>query len=93
MEIIDIDHILKLSKLELSEEEKDTYKHQMQNIINWVRKLEELKCDELDILNLEAFTLLREDKLKQGLERDSALMNAPEREKGFFKVPKVIESK
>lgn len=85
----DIDKILKLSMIELEEEEKEYLKKEMEKIIEWVSKLEELDIEGEDVVFL-AHTPLREDEPKQTLQRKDII--SPYNYEGiFFIVPKVVE--
>jgi aspartyl-tRNA(Asn)/glutamyl-tRNA(Gln) amidotransferase subunit C len=92
---IDRDLILKLenlAKLELSEAERERLAKDMGNILDMVEKLK-----ELDTTNVEPLVYisavenqLREDEIKGQVSNETALSNAPDSSKPFFKVPKVI---
>lgn len=85
----DIDRILKLSMLELDEKEKENLKKEMEKIIEWVSKLEELQIEGEEIVFLSS-TPLREDKPKETLKREEII--SPYNHEGiFFVVPKVVE--
>jgi|GEM_PF-2278025 aspartyl-tRNA(Asn)/glutamyl-tRNA(Gln) amidotransferase subunit C len=85
----DFERILKLSMLELEEKEKDKIKEDMEKIIEWVSKLEELDIEGEEYFYLKKSSL-REDEPKETLEREDVL---PENNfQGiFFIVPKVVE--
>lgn len=85
-------NVAKLSKLELTEEEIEMFSKQLGDILKFVEKL-----NELDTENVEPFyelinqkTPLREDIPKEGLTQKEALKNAPQKEDGFFVVPRVV---
>lgn len=85
----DIDKILKLSMIELEKEEKEYLKKEMEKIIEWVSKLEELDIEGEDVVFL-THTPLREDETKQTLQRKDII--SPYNYEGiFFIVPKVVE--
>ena len=86
-------HIAKLANLELKEEEVDTYLLHLQDILNFANIVNKAPTDGLDITiganqNCNAF---RKDEVKQETTREDLLQNAPEQERGMFKIPKVIQ--
>lgn len=88
-----IEHVAKLSMLNLSEEEKERFTKEMEKIVSYVEKLNEL--DTSDVKPREHVipmkNVFRQDKVKQSYDRDSMLGNAPSSENGCFRVPKVVE--
>lgn len=85
----DIDRILKLSMLELDEKEKEYLKKEMENIIEWVSKLEELEIEGEEAIFLSS-TPLREDKPEETLKRED-IISSYSHDGIFFVVPKVVE--
>ncbi len=89
----EVEHVARLARLELTEEEKDLFTGQMDAILAYVDKL-----NELDTANVVPTShavpmenAFREDEVRPSIGIDNALANAPERAEGFFRVPKVIE--
>ncbi len=85
-------NVAKLSKLKLTEEEVELFSKQLGDILKFIEKL-----NELDTENVEPFyelinqdTPLREDTPKESLSQEEALKNAPQKEDGFFVVPRVV---
>ncbi|MBI2618976.1 MAG: Asp-tRNA(Asn)/Glu-tRNA(Gln) amidotransferase subunit GatC [Ignavibacteriales bacterium] len=91
----DVEHIAALAKLEFSNEEKEKFTHQLNQILNYVEKLKELDTENVEPLShvIELSNRFREDKAESGLTPEEALQNAPSRTEKFFKVPKVIGEK
>jgi aspartyl-tRNA(Asn)/glutamyl-tRNA(Gln) amidotransferase subunit C len=92
---IDRDLILKLenlAKLELSEEERQRLGHDLTNILTMVEKLQSLDTSNVEPLVYisDVENQLREDEIKGQVSNDDALSNAPEANKPYFKVPKVL---
>lgn len=89
----DVKHIAKLSKLRLSEKEIEEFTEDMNQILDYVKKLEKIDTSKVEPLShpLEGVNVFREDKLQKSIDREAALKNAPERTEEFFKVPKVIK--
>ena len=88
-----IQHVADLARLNLTETEKERLTSDMEKIISYVDKLNEL--DTSGILPMEHVipirNVLREDKAEKSYDREKILANAPLSEDGCFKVPKVVE--
>ncbi len=89
----EIESVARLARLGLSEAEKEEFGRQLNEVLLYMEKLEELPTEGVEplahILPLE--NVLREDTPRPGLDQDQALAAAPEKKDGFFKVPPVIE--
>jgi len=94
MEVNDalIDKLAHLSRLEFNSKEKKEIKNDLQKMIAFVEKLNELDISGIEpLLHMtDEVNVLREDEVKGSIDRDQALKNAPEHDGRFFKVPKVI---
>ena len=88
-----VQHVAKLARLSLSDEEVATFTGQMADILAYVEKLNELNTDGIvptsHVVPME--NSIREDLVRPSIGVDHALANAPDRVEGFFRVPKVIE--
>ena len=82
-----------LARLEFNDEELEKFTDQLGDILTYIDELSELNTDDVEPTShvLEISTPLRDDIVKQTIEVEDALKNAPEREDDFFVVPKVIE--
>jgi aspartyl-tRNA(Asn)/glutamyl-tRNA(Gln) amidotransferase subunit C len=82
-----------LSRLELSETERDKLAGSLNDILKMVDKLNELNTEGVEPLVYinEDTTILREDVVKNQVTRQDALKNAPDHNGTYFKVPKVID--
>ena len=91
----DVEKIAKLAKLNFSDEELENFTPQMNEILNYMDKLNELDTENVEPLShpVEQINVFREDKLKQSIFTEDALKNAPSKDEQFFKVPKVIGDK
>lgn len=89
-----VDHVARLARLELSDEERDRFTRQLSELLEYFAKLGELDTDHVDPTShvIEMTNVVREDRAGACLPRDAVLADAPEHENGFFKVPPVIES-
>jgi len=89
----DVRYVADLARLEFDEKETDSLVGQLQKILEYEQELNELDTTGVEP-TAHAFSLnnvLREDVVKESLDREEALSNAPEKDQGCFKVPKVLE--
>ncbi len=91
--IKEVEHVANLARLEFTEEEKETFTHQLNDILSYMEKLNELDTSNVEPLShvIELQNVFREDVVKQSPEREAMLKNAPSKNEKFFKVPKVIK--
>jgi aspartyl-tRNA(Asn)/glutamyl-tRNA(Gln) amidotransferase subunit C len=89
----DVQRVALLAQLRLMPEELEQFTHQLQNILQYMEKL-----NELDTSEMEPFThagdvsnIFREDTVTNTPNMDAILANAPATSKTFFRVPKIIE--
>jgi aspartyl-tRNA(Asn)/glutamyl-tRNA(Gln) amidotransferase subunit C len=82
-----------LARLSLTEKERAVLGSQLNDILGYVRKLEELDTENVQPTShvLELFNVLRQDTLAPSLLPGEALANAPDRAEDFYRVPKIIE--
>lgn len=90
--IQDVEKVMRLAKLEFSQEEKEKFVKQLDQIVAYVEKLEELDTENVEPTShvVELKNVLREDDMAAWLSQDEALANAPKKKQGYFSVPKVI---
>jgi len=90
---MEIGHIALLARLELSDREKELFSKQLGSIIRYIEKLNELDTSEVEPTAhvLPLHNVFREDEVQPSLPREQALLNAPERNDKFYRVPKIIE--
>ena len=83
----------KLSRLQLSEIERNQIQKDLNNILGMVEKLQELDLSEVEplVYITEEVNVLREDEVKNQVSRAAALSNAPDSNEEHFKVAKVID--
>ena len=82
-----------LAKLELKDEEKESGRQDMQKMLDYVDKLNELDTSKVEPMThiFEMGNVFREDEVTNGDDRDAMLTNAPEVKEGQYKVPKTVE--
>jgi len=91
--IADVEHVARLARLELDEDEKKLFTVQMDAILGYVDKLKELNTDGI-LPTSHAVPMenaFREDRPQPSIGVEKALSNAPDRIESFYRVPKVIE--
>jgi aspartyl-tRNA(Asn)/glutamyl-tRNA(Gln) amidotransferase subunit C len=88
-----IRHVALLARLELSPQDENRLRTDMDEMLAYVDKL-----NELDTKNVapttqvgEAGTPMRDDEVTNRPDADAILANAPSRDRNYFKVPKIIE--
>jgi len=95
MEVTDalVDNLANLSRLSFTEAEKTEIKGDLQRMIAFVEKLQEVDTTgTAPLLHMtDAVNVYREDVVKGSIAREEAMNNAPETDGTFFKVPKVIK--
>jgi aspartyl-tRNA(Asn)/glutamyl-tRNA(Gln) amidotransferase subunit C len=88
-----VEKLANLSRLRFDDVAKESIKADLQNMIQFVEKLNEL--DTIGVAPLlhmsDNINILREDEVKGSIERSEGLKNAPVQDGVFFKVPKVIK--
>ena len=94
MEVTDalVDKLAHLSRLEFNAADKEGIKNDLQRMVSFVEKLDELNLEGTEpLLHMSSnVNVLREDIVKGSVSRAEALKNAPAHDDIFFKVPKVI---
>ena len=88
-----IKHISKLSRISVDDEKADKLAGDLNSIIDFIEKLNELNTDNVEPLTSVAETTLklRADEVKSENIRDQILKNSPEENDDFFVVPRVVE--
>lgn len=88
-----IDYVGILAKLELSEDEKKEARKDMERMLDYIDKLNELDTSGVEPMShiFPVDNVFREDVVTNGDDRENILKNAPEQKDGAFKVPKTVE--
>ncbi|MHC4481127.1 MAG: Asp-tRNA(Asn)/Glu-tRNA(Gln) amidotransferase subunit GatC [Planctomycetota bacterium] len=88
-----VDYVAHLSRLELTEQEKERFAGQLDAILSYMEKLNELDTAGVEpmVHGMEGQQPVRPDKVGESLEREEALRNAPASSDGCFRVPRIIE--
>ena len=82
-----------LAKLELSKEEQKAARKDMERMLDYIDKLNELDTAGVEPMShiFPVTNVFREDVVTNGDEHEQTLANAPEAKDGAFKVPKTVE--
>jgi len=91
--IKDVEHVANLARLELTESEKEQFTGQLNAILKYAEKLNELNTDHIAPTShaFEINNVTREDITKPSLPIEKVLLNAPDDEDDQIKVPAVLE--
>lgn len=88
-----IDYIGILAKLELSNEEKELAKSDMENVLNHMSKINELDTDGIEpMTNIYSYdNVFRDDVVTNGNDKDNMLSNAPSIKDNQYVVPRTVD--
>jgi len=92
IKIEDVERVATLSRLEFSFEEKQKLAKELEQIVAYVERLNELDTNAVEPIShiIDLKNILREDKVRNWLEQEQALANAPQKKQSYFSVPKVL---
>lgn len=87
-----ISNIAKLARLEVEEKEMDELSRDINNILDYMEKLNNLNTDNVEPLShpIPLTNVYREDEVKNEFDSSDALKNSPVQTEKFFVVPRVI---
>jgi aspartyl-tRNA(Asn)/glutamyl-tRNA(Gln) amidotransferase subunit C len=90
---MDIEKVARLARLELSEEEKETFGTQMEQILTYIEQLNRLDTTGVEPTShaIPIYNVFRDDEIKPSFPHEEVLAIAPDEEDGHFKVPRIIE--
>jgi aspartyl-tRNA(Asn)/glutamyl-tRNA(Gln) amidotransferase subunit C len=93
LSLAEVEHIAMLARLDLSQAEKERYRLQLSAILDYAARLRELDTSGIPPTSsvLPDRSVLRPDQPRPGLPLDELLRNAPEQQRGQFKVPPVLD--
>ena len=89
----DVEHVAELARLALTSAEKEQFIVQLNDILTYFGKLDELDTSDVEPTShvIPMANVLRDDAERPSLDRTMVLRNAPEESHFFFKVPRIIE--
>jgi aspartyl-tRNA(Asn)/glutamyl-tRNA(Gln) amidotransferase subunit C len=88
----EVEHVAWLARIELSEEEKELYTQQFNQILAYFSKLAELDTEEVppELHAVSLVNICRDDRVEKPLGKEEALKNAPKKREGYFEAPKIL---
>lgn len=89
----DMENVALLSRLAIPAEKEEQYTQQLNAFLEYVDNLSTVQTDDIQPIAhvLPISNVFRADEVKESLDRDMALSNAPLKDDGYFKVPKILE--
>jgi aspartyl-tRNA(Asn)/glutamyl-tRNA(Gln) amidotransferase subunit C len=89
----DVDHIALLARLGLTDDERASLRDDLESILGYIGKLQSLDTSGVEptahVIELE--TPLRDDAVRNPEDADAMLAGAPDRDRTYLRVPKIIE--
>jgi len=88
-----LQNIAHLARLEFEAESEEKMIADLNLILDWMEKLDELDTSNVEpLIHIsEEINQVREDKAEEALEHEKGLASAPKRDSDYFRVPKVLE--
>ncbi|MDQ3963147.1 MAG: Asp-tRNA(Asn)/Glu-tRNA(Gln) amidotransferase subunit GatC [Actinomycetota bacterium] len=88
-----VDHVARLARLDLSEEERKKMEAELGTILAYAEEIQALDLEDVEPTShsVPLRNVMRSDEVKESLSQDDALSNAPATEEGRFRVPRIIE--
>lgn len=85
-------HIAKLASLNLTEAEIEMYTNDMTEILEFANMINSVNTDDVSetIAANEKYNVFRKDEIEQSVDKEALLQNAPSKDDGMFRIPKVI---
>jgi aspartyl-tRNA(Asn)/glutamyl-tRNA(Gln) amidotransferase subunit C len=92
IEIAEVEHVARLARLKLSEDEKGLFTDQLNAILEYMEKLNELDTGAVEptFHVVSHQNVMRKDQVQKSQPQEAALENAPDKVRGCFRVPKII---
>jgi aspartyl-tRNA(Asn)/glutamyl-tRNA(Gln) amidotransferase subunit C len=88
---IDVAYVAELARLELSQQEKELFQRQLNDVLGYVNQLTEIDLSALNTASAPILNHLREDCPQESLSRETVLNNAPAHSAELILMPKVVE--
>ena len=88
-----VDHVARLARLDLSEEERARMESELSHILEHVERIQALDLDGIEPTShaIPLRNVMRADEVRESLSSIEALANAPEAAEGGFKVRRILE--
>jgi aspartyl-tRNA(Asn)/glutamyl-tRNA(Gln) amidotransferase subunit C len=90
-----VDKLAELARLEFDEASRNEIVNDLNRIVSFVQKLDEIDTSSVEplIYLTDTTNAMRNDEVKQVITQAEALKNAPKRDSDYIKVPKVLDKK
>ena len=86
-----VEHVGLLARIKLSGDEKKMYAEQLNDILDYFEKIDELETDVEPTYHVLALNnVFREDAASESLKQVESLANAPKEKEGYFKAPRIM---
>jgi aspartyl-tRNA(Asn)/glutamyl-tRNA(Gln) amidotransferase subunit C len=87
-----VEKIAHLARLELSEQQTAKMQQDMNAVLDWMRKLDEIDTKDVEpLIHLSyEMNVLRDDTVGNQISHEQGLKNAPKKDSNYFRVPKVV---
>lgn len=88
----EVEHVAWLAHVELTEGEKALFTDQFNRILDYFRKIDAASTEGIPPTYhvLDLVNVFREDESKESLPKGESLKNAPQKQEGFFKSPRIV---
>lgn len=89
----EVEYVAHLARLEITEKEKEKFTAQLNDILLYIDKLNELDTKGVEPMShaIAVTNAFREDNIVDSIGTEKSLANAPDARGEFFRVPKVID--
>lgn len=89
----DVDHVARLARLEISDDEAETLRAQLSKILDHAARVTSLDTEDVEPTShaIALSNVFRPDEVAPSLTQDEALANAPLVESGHFRVPRILD--
>ena len=90
MKTEDIRHLASLARLDLSEEERDLFPQQIEDILAFVNQISERDLPETVVRDMRRYNVFREDEVVPSASREAIVAQFPEEEKDMLRVSQIL---
>jgi aspartyl-tRNA(Asn)/glutamyl-tRNA(Gln) amidotransferase subunit C len=90
---MDVGYVAKLACINLTDDEKELFQGQLDQVLQYVEQLNELEVGEVEPTAhaIPVYNVLRKDELGESLAHDDIIANAPSSADGHLRVPKILD--
>jgi len=88
----EVEHISWLARLKVNEEQLEGYAQQLNSILDYFAQLDEVETKDVEPTYhvIDVNNVFRDDVITSSLSQDDAIGNAPKKQDGYFKAPRII---